>query len=75
MSCTCSSCGCKSEYFFVVRIATGFNWIGVGSITVIISMWLETLKMTVPDTSSVEIIVGVSSEMLIDASHVHLQRW
>jgi len=51
-------------------VTSGRNWIGTGSSFDI--SCVETLKMTVPDTSAVEIIVGSSTEMIIDASHVHL---
>ena len=70
MSCN-SILDVSRVYFCGGPITTGRNWIGTGSSFDI--SCVETLKMTVPDTSAVEIVVGVSSEMLIDSSHVHLR--
>ena len=69
---SCNSIVDVSRVFFCGPVTAGRNWIGVGSSFDI--SCVETLKMTVPDTSAVEIVVGAfPSEMIIDASHVALR--
>jgi len=70
MSCN-SILDLSRVYFCGGPITTGRNWIGHGSSFDI--SCVETMKMTVPDTSAVEIVIGSSNEMIIDASHVALR--